>query len=234
MQNPMSAFNPLFTIGRHFEETLRAHTGMTGTQSRAKAMDLLDRVGLSRPAVIMTQYPFQLSGGMLQRVMIAMAMSMQPAVLIADEPTTALDATVRRQILGQLSRLREEYRTAMLLVSHDLGVIAQLADQVAVMYCGYIVEKAPVLELFDSPAHPYTRALMASRPDLQRKRLHPVAGQPPSLLNLPRGCPFSPRCPDASPLCVSYDMEPVQRGRDHLVRCAAYLEKRGAVLDEPA
>lgn len=234
MQNPMSAFNPLVTIGQHFDETLTGHTGMTRAQSREKVVEFLVRVGLPHPGVVMKQYPFQLSGGMLQRVMIAIAISMQPAVIIADEPTTALDATVQRQILGQLARLREEYSTAMLLVSHDLGVIAQLADQVAVMYCGYIVEKAPALELFDRPAHPYTRALMNSRPDMKRKRLKPVGGQPPSLLNLPAGCPFYQRCPDAAPTCRSYNMEQVSRGRDHMVRCAAYLYKRGAELDEPA
>lgn len=234
MQNPMSAFNPLFTIGRHFEETIAGHTGMTAAESRAAAEDFLSRVGLPRPALVMRQYPFCLSGGMLQRVMIAIALSMQPGVLIADEPTTALDATVRMQILGQLARLREEYRTAILLVSHDLGVIAQLADQVAVMYCGYIVEKAPVTELFDSPSHPYTRALMASRPDMKRKRLKPVGGQPPSLLNLAGGCPFYRRCAQAGAGCGDYNMEPVFMGKNHLVRCALHIKDRGTMLDEPA
>ncbi len=234
MQNPMSAFNPLFTIGRHFEETLIVHTGMAPGQAGETAKTFLGRAGLPRPDIVINQYPFQLSGGMLQRVMIAIAVSMQPGVIIADEPTTALDATVRWQIIGQLTRLREEYNTAILLISHDLGVIAQLADQVAVMYCGYIVEKAPVLELFDNPAHPYTRALMASRPDMKIKRLKPVSGQPPSLLDIDRGCPFFPRCPNAAGICRTYNMEPVSTDRDHLVRCAAYLRDRGAVLDEPA
>lgn len=194
MQNPMSAFNPLVTVGRHFTETIKSHSPASEREARQTALDYLRRSGLPDPGRVMEQYPFQLSGGMLQRVMIAIAMSMRPPVLLADEPTTSLDATLRLQILGQIALLLKEHNTGVLLVSHDLGVIAQLADEVAVMYCGYIVEKAPVTELFDHPLHPYTRALMASRAGMKKKRLNPVGGQPPSLLNLGDTCPFFERC----------------------------------------
>ncbi|UQZ81076.1 putative D,D-dipeptide transport ATP-binding protein DdpD [Paenibacillus konkukensis] len=166
MQNPMSAFNPTVTIGSHFMETLRAQRSLSRAEARELAETYLGKTGLPRPAEIMKQYPFQLSGGMLQRAMIAIAMSLQPAVLIADEPTTALDTVHQMRLLEQMRRLCEEQETAMLLVSHDLGVIAYMADEVMVMQEGSIVEKAPVARLFDRPEHPYTRMLLEARPGI--------------------------------------------------------------------
>lgn len=166
MQNPMSAFNPTITIGSHFIETLRTHGLFSRAEARELAVTYLAKTGLPHPAKLMDQYPFQLSGGMLQRVMIAIAMSLQPAVLIADEPTTALDSVHQVQLLEQMYSLCQEQETAMLLVSHDLGVIAYMADEVMVMNNGSIVEKAPVSKLFDQPEHPYTRMLLEARPGM--------------------------------------------------------------------
>jgi oligopeptide/dipeptide ABC transporter ATP-binding protein len=234
LQHPMSAFNPMLTLGLHFEETLTTHTGMTAKQAREAAVSLLGQVGLPRPGDIMRQYPFQLSGGMLQRVMIAIALGLRPAMLIADEPTTALDVTVRRQIIGQLERLRNNFNTGILLVSHDLAVIAQLADEVAVMYSGYIVEKAPVMELYDHPLHPYTRALLASRPGMKKERLQAIEGQPPSMADSVEGCPFLNRCRMAAGACLEYGMEPFTRNANHMVRCVLYRMAWEAIISEPA
>lgn len=166
MQNPMSAFNPTITIGNHFIETLRAHSSFSRVEAHEMAVTYLAKTGLPHPAKIMDQYPFQLSGGMLQRAMIAIAMSLQPAVLIADEPTTALDSVHQVKLLEQMYLLCQEQNTAMLLVSHDLGVIAYMADEVMVMNNGSVVEKAPVAKLFDQPEHPYTRMLLEARPGM--------------------------------------------------------------------
>ncbi len=234
MQNPMSAFNPLLTIGQHFIETLQNHCRMTAGEAVELAIANLARVGVPQPARLLQRYPFQCSGGMLQRAMIAIALSMRPAVLIADEPTTSLDVTIQYQILSHLASLREHYQTGILLVSHDLGVIAQMADEVAVMYCGYIVEQAPVDELFDHPAHPYTRALMASRPQMQRKRLRPIDGQPPPLWNLKDRCPFEDRCHEVADSCGDYRMEPGICAPGHQVRCAKYATGQEVILSELA
>ncbi|MCL6635096.1 MAG: ABC transporter ATP-binding protein [Peptococcaceae bacterium] len=234
LQNPMSAFNPVVTLGTHFVETIRSHLKVTAKEAREMAVVYLRRVGLPRPAELMNTYPFQLSGGMLQRAMIAIALALNPAVLIADEPTTALDATVRLQVLGCLARLQEQCGAAILLVSHDLEVIAHLADEIAVMYCGYIVEQAPAAELLARPLHPYTRALVASRPGLQKKRLQPVGGQPPSLLDLPEGCPFRERCREADRRCPAYGMELLQPAGGRMVRCVKYRSGGEAAFGEPA
>lgn len=223
MQNPMAAFNPVVTIGKHFIESLQTHLELNRKEAREMAIQCLAAMNLPHYQEMMDQYPFQLSGGMLQRVMIAIALSMNPAVLLADEPTTALDATVQYQILAEISRLQEKYQTAILLVSHDLTIIAQLADQVAVMYCGYLVEKAPVMELFDNPLHPYTQALMDSRPGLHKKRLQPIQGQVPSLSSLNGQCPFLSRCQRVGKECSEYNLQAVNKGQNHLVRCAKYL-----------
>ncbi len=230
LQNPMNAFNPLVTVGRHFTETIKSHLPASEKEARQTAIGYLRRAGLPNPGRIMDQYPFQLSGGMLQRAMIAIAMSMSPPVLLADEPTTSLDATLRLQILGQIAILIKEHNTGVLLVSHDLGVIARLADEVAVMYCGYIVEMATAVELFNSPRHPYTRALMASRPGLKKKRINPIGGQPPSLINLDKTCPFFERCPGTERACLNYEMEPAIFSNGHLVRCAIYGTGRRKAL----
>lgn len=202
-QDPLSSLNPVLSIGTQLKETIRAHKKVTKGKARQQAVDLLGRVGLPDPEKLMGRYPFQLSGGMRQRVMIAMALSLHPRILIADEPTTALDVTVQAQILAELRRLKREFGTAIILITHDLGVVAELADRVAVMYAGSIVEMGSIIDIFERPGHPYTRALLKSVPRLSQNGdiLEPVKGQPPSLLNLPRGCAFLPRCPQAKPLC---------------------------------
>ncbi|QOS98700.1 ABC transporter ATP-binding protein [Brevibacterium sp. JNUCC-42] len=222
MQNPMTAFNPVRTIGRHFIETIRTHLPITKQQARKMAVAYLEKMDLPNPENLLKQYPFQLSGGMLQRVMIAITISLHPSILIADEPTTALDATNQLQILKQLDRVRIEYDTGILLVSHDLGVIAQLADEVAVMYGGYIVEKAPVLKLFNRPMHPYTRVLLQSRLGLTRRKIKSVkrvSFSPPNLLNRANTCPFLERCEDADHTCANNKPELKEYEKDHLVRC---------------
>ncbi|AKL96867.1 oligopeptide/dipeptide ABC transporter, ATP-binding protein [Clostridium aceticum] len=234
MQNPMSVFDPLRTIGSHFVDTIQNHIKVSVREAKKIAIENLKKVSLPEAEKIMRQYPFQLSGGMLQRVMIAIAIAMNPDVLIADEPTTALDVTVQYQILGQLKSLVKHNNTGVLLVSHDLGVIAQMADEVAVMYCGYIVEKAPVEELFKHPAHPYTRGLLASRFQLNKKRLKPIEGQPPSLLNLGNQCPFLERCSEVEAACREYTMDEVGGIKNHLVRCVKYARGKEMILDELA
>jgi len=220
MQNPLMAFNPLMTIEQHIFETINSHLSLPNKECGNLACRYLEYTGLSQPGKLLKQYPFQLSGGMIQRVMIAIALILEPKVLIADEPTTSLDVTVQRQILGQLTRLKEKVRTGMLLVSHDLGVIAQMADEVAVMYCGCIVERAPVEQLFSQPLHPYTKALLASKPKMQKKSLQTIGGQAPSLLNLDGGCQFLERCYEKSRWCSHYKQELVQYDDQHWVGCA--------------
>ncbi|MEK4536032.1 ABC transporter ATP-binding protein [Peribacillus sp. FSL K6-1552] len=222
MQNPMIAFNPVRTIGRHFIETLRTHLPITKQQARKIAVEYLEKTDLPNPENVLNQYPFQLSGGMLQRVMIAITMSLSPSIIIADEPTTALDSTNQLQVLKQLDKLRKEYNTCILLVSHDLGVIAQLADEVAVMYGGYIVEKAPVLKLLNSPMHPYTKVLLESRLGLTRRKIRiekRASVSRPNLINSEKTCPFLEQCEDADYTCSSYNLEFKEYEKDHLVRC---------------
>ncbi|MFE0504950.1 ABC transporter ATP-binding protein [Peribacillus butanolivorans] len=222
MQNPMIAFNPVRTIGRHFIETLRTHLPITKQQARKMAVEYLEKTDLPNPENVLKQYPFQLSGGMLQRVMIAITMSLSPSIIIADEPTTALDSTNQLQVLKQLDKLRKEYNTCILLVSHDLGVIAQLADEVAVMYGGYIVEKAPVLKLLNRPMHPYTKILLESRLGLTRRKIKiekRASVSRPNLINSEKTCPFLERCEDADYTCSSYNLEFKEYEKDHLVRC---------------
>ncbi|MBS3899074.1 MAG: ABC transporter ATP-binding protein [Dethiobacter sp.] len=234
MQNPLTAFNPLMTIEQHFLETIGSHLLLSKKEGRNLAGRYLEYTGLSQPSKLLKQYPFQLSGGMIQRVMIAIALALEPKVLIADEPTTSLDVTVQRQILCQLARLKEKVRTGILLVSHDLGVIAQMADEVAVMYCGCIVERAPVERLFNQPLHPYTKALMASKPKMQKKTLQAIGGQAPSLLNFDGGCPFFERCHEKSCCCSHYKQELVQYDDKHWVGCAKFAVKQRMLYYEPA
>lgn len=223
MQNPMVTFNPVLTIGQHFIESLEAHLQLSKKEARTTAIEYLASMNLPHYQEIMSQYPFQLSGGMLQRVMIAIALSMSPSILLADEPTTALDATVQYQILAEMSKLQEKYQTAILLVTHDLSIIAQLAEEVVVMYYGQIVERAPVMELFNYPLHPYTQALMESRPGLHKGRLKPIEGQVPALADLDNKCPFLSRCKGASKECSEYNLELMKKSENHLVRCIKYL-----------
>lgn len=226
MQNPIGSFNPLFTIGEHFIETIRLHKSVTKKEAKELAIETMLKVNLLEPEKIMAKYPFQLSGGMLQRIMIAIAIFMRPSVMIADEPTTSLDVTVQYQILAELTYMKDYSKSAMLLVSHDLGVIAQMADEVAVMYSGHIVEKASAVEIFNNPLHPYTRALMKSRPSFTKERLKVLEGQPPSIMGLNSGCPFADRCACVQGECYEYDMCSYSVSEVHSVKCLAYSSKR--------
>jgi oligopeptide/dipeptide ABC transporter ATP-binding protein len=202
-QEPMTSLNPVFRVGDQIGESVRRHTDLRGKAVGERVVALLDRVGIADPAARADAYPHQLSGGMRQRAMIAMALAGDPALLIADEPTTALDVTIQARILDLLADLRRERRLALLLITHDLGVVAQVADRVAVMYAGRIVEEAAAADLFARPAHPYTRGLMRSIPDPDRPgtRLEPIPGAVPRPGAWPTGCRFHPRCPHAMPRC---------------------------------
>ncbi len=202
-QEPMTSLNPAFTVGSQIVEGLLRHSRMTRSQARARALQMLERVRIPAPAQRLDEHPHKLSGGMRQRAMIAMALANEPRLLIADEPTTALDVTIQAQILALMRTLQQDSGTAIVLITHDLGVVAQVADEVAVMYCGRIVEQAPVRQLFAVPQHPYTVGLLGSIPRLHGKqaRLAAIAGQVPGPLNRPAGCSFADRCPFALPKC---------------------------------
>ena len=196
-QDPMTSLNPVLTIGRQIGESLELHKGMDRKAARQRTVELLEMVGIPSARSRVDDYPHQFSGGMRQRVMIAMAISCEPRLLIADEPTTALDVTIQAQILDLILGLRQRLGMAVILITHDLGVVAGVCDRIAVMYAGYIVEEATAEELFADPRHPYTLGLLRSLPRIdqpRRERLIPIEGMPPDLINLPRGCPFAPRC----------------------------------------
>jgi oligopeptide/dipeptide ABC transporter ATP-binding protein len=204
-QDPASCLNPVFTIGDQITETLRIKLGVRSKAAMELAVDLLDQVGISSQKERLRLYPHELSGGMRQRVMIAMAIATEPDLLLADEPTTALDVTIQDQILNLLARLKERIAMSMILVSHDVGVVAQNCDVIAVMYAGRIMESGPAREVLRAPRHPYTRGLLAAIPQLRvggsRHPLMTIAGQPPNPAKLPEGCPFQPRCPSARSKC---------------------------------
>jgi oligopeptide/dipeptide ABC transporter ATP-binding protein len=206
-QDPMTAFDPSFTIGHQIAETILAHRPARKAEARGEAQALLARVEIKSPAAVLDSYPHQLSGGMLQRAMIAMALSCRPQILFADEPTTALDVTVQAQILQLIKDVQTEFGMGLVMVTHDLGVIAETVDRVLVMYGGRVMEQAPVQDLFDAPAHPYTLALLASIPGRTggRRRLTEIPGASPNPANPPTGCPFHPRCSMVLPKC-SQDM----------------------------
>ena len=223
-QDPMTALNPVFTIGYQLTETLRVHQGLRGRRAQYRAAELLARVGIPEPARRLKDYPHSFSGGMRQRVMIAMALACNPKLIIADEPTTALDVTIQAQILDLLRGLRQDFATAILLITHDLGVVASLCDRVVVMYGGKVLETGTALETFKSPVQPYTRGLLESIPRLDRPRgepLTPIPGSPPDLLHPPRGCPFVPRCPLALQRCVHEmpPLDPVAGSATHRAAC---------------
>ncbi len=202
-QEPMTSLNPVMTVGDQVAESLREHRGLSRKDARAKALSLLEEVKIPSAARRLDEYPHQFSGGMRQRVMIAMALACDPAVLLADEPTTALDVTIQAQVLGILADLKERHGMAMLFITHNLGVVAQIADRVAVMYAGQIVEEAPVERVFAAPAHPYTRALFAAIPRMDRdgQELSAIPGRVPPLDAMPTGCRFAPRCPQRQAGC---------------------------------
>src|SRR5213083_1996951 len=203
-QEPMTSLNPVFTVGSQIAEAVRLHRPVSRREAWERAVELLAEVGIAEPARRARDYPHRLSGGMRQRVMIAMAISCEPRVLIADEPTTALDVTIQAEILDLLRALRAQHRMAVLLITHDLGVVAEQADAVAIMYAGRIVEYANVFEIFDRPLHPYTQALFRSMPSLggRRERLEAIGGQVPDPFHLPSGCAFRDRCPQAIAACA--------------------------------
>jgi peptide/nickel transport system ATP-binding protein/oligopeptide transport system ATP-binding protein len=220
-QEPSSALNPVLRIGDQIGEAAVVHQGLTAREARGRAIEMLTLVGIPDPAERVDQYPHQLSGGMRQRVMIAMALVCHPQILIADEPTTALDVTIQAQILELLARLQRELGMAVMLITHDLGVVAGTADRVAVMYAGQVVESATTTELFAHPAHPYTEGLMASIPklDAPRERLHTIPGQVPAATRWPAGCRFHPRCPHAWDRCRSEEPPLLPAGDGHAARC---------------
>ncbi|MFF8830284.1 ABC transporter ATP-binding protein [Streptomyces sp. NPDC015131] len=202
-QDALSALNPVLTVGYQLAEMYRVHLGMSRKDAKAKAIELMDRVKIPAAAARVNDYPHQFSGGMRQRIMIAMAMALEPDLIIADEPTTALDVTVQAQVMDLLAELQREENMGMILITHDLGVVADVADKIAVMYAGRIVENAPVGELYKRPAHPYTRGLLDSIPrlDLKGQELYAIKGLPPNLMKIPTGCAFNPRCPKAEDIC---------------------------------
>jgi peptide/nickel transport system ATP-binding protein len=220
-QEPMTSLNPAFTVGEQIVEGILRHRRLSREAARARAIEMLQRVHIPSPDRRFGDYPHRLSGGMRQRVMIAMALACEPKLLIADEPTTALDVTIQAQILDLMRTLREETGTAIILITHDLGVVAELADEVAVMYAGRIVEHAPVEELFARPQHPYTIGLLGSIPrlDLEQDRLPAIEGLVPNPLALVAGCRFQPRCPFAIDKCRRDDPHAMPVGAQHAAAC---------------
>jgi peptide/nickel transport system ATP-binding protein len=238
-QQPTSSLNPVWDVGTQIEEVLRIHRGMRGKAAEARALDLLKMVGIPDPKRRLDSYPHEMSGGMAQRIMIAMALACEPELLIADEPTTALDVTIQAQILDLMRNLRDETGTAIILITHDLGVVAEMCDRVAVMYAGEIVEQTDVVSLFRNPLHPYTRGLIGSIPvvgDL-REELAVIPGNVPNLIDLPAGCRFAPRCLARIDENIENAFEdhpallPVTPGHD--VRCWIYHDEQGAVRPGP-
>ncbi len=221
-QDPMTSLNPFLTVERQLTEVLETHKGMTSAQARKASVEMLGRVGIPDPAVRIRQYPHEFSGGMRQRAMIAAALLCEPELLIADEPTTALDVTVQAQILSLIDGFRQDLKMGLILVTHDLGIVAGIADRVLVMYAGKVVEEGVVEDIFGEPRHPYTAGLLKSLPKLKgkrRERLNPIPGMPPDLSRLPAGCPFAPRCGYATERCRTEYPECVEFGVGHKSAC---------------
>jgi peptide/nickel transport system ATP-binding protein len=235
-QQPTSSLNPVWDVGRQIEEVLRIHRGMKGKAARGRALELLRMVGIPDPERRLKNYPHEMSGGMAQRIMIAMALACEPELLIADEPTTALDVTIQAQILDLMRNLRDETGTAIILITHDLGVVAEMCDRVAVMYAGEIVEQTDTVSLFKDPLHPYTRGLIASIPVVGdvRDELAVIPGNVPNLIDLPKGCRFAPRCTARVEEEVAIATEvhprllPIREGHD--VRCWLYHDAAGGLM----
>ncbi len=228
-QEPMTSLNPVFTIGNQISETVRIHRGATRGEAWEHSIEMLAKVGIPSPERRVSDYPHQLSGGMRQRAMIAMALSCDPTLLIADEPTTALDVTIQAQILDLMMEMKGQYNASIIMITHDLGVVAQTCDDVVVMYAGRVVESAPVTTLFANPSHPYTRGLIGSIPSFsgaRKKRLNEIKGMVPSLTNLPKGCSFNPRCPDVMDVCR--EKEPQLKRLQNGSCAACWLHDSGA------
>ena len=220
-QDPMTSLNPVYTVGNQLEEGIRLHTGRNRKQARERAIEMLQLVGIPEPDKRIDQYPFELSGGMRQRVMIAMALACEPDILIADEPTTALDVTIQAQILELMQDLQKKMGMAIIIVTHDLGVIASMCDEIIVMYGGRVCERGTADAIFYSPAHEYTKGLLRSIPTAEKigQRLEPIGGTPINMLNLPKGCAFCPRCDSAMKICLREQPDEIWVGQDHLASC---------------
>ncbi len=235
-QDPMTSLNPVYRIGEQIVEAIRAHESVDGRTARARAIELLRQVGIPNPDSRVNNFPHEFSGGMRQRAMIAMALSCNPSILIADEPTTALDVTIQAQIVDLIGRLKDDFDSAVIFITHDLGVIAEIADEIIVMYAGRVVEQGTKRDVFYDPQMPYTWGLLGSIPRLDRprvERLHTIQGMPPSLINPPEGCKFLPRCPHAFEKCKEEPpLENRVETRGHLDRCWLDLEFKRAHRDE--
>ena len=236
-QEPMTSLNPVYTVGKQVAEVLRIHEGsLSAVEMRTRVVELFGLVGIPEPERRIHAYPHQLSGGLRQRIMIAMALIRRPKLLIADEPTTALDVTIEAQIFSLIKKLRKEFDTSIILITHNLGVVAETCDRVYVMYAGKVVEQAEVFELFGHPQHPYTSGLLRSIPRKNQggkkdsgKRLYCIRGSVPNMLNLPKGCKFAPRCDACLPICREREPELVSTGPGHQVRCWNYVDREGEV-----
>ena len=225
-QDPMTSLNPVFTVGDQIAEALMIHEGLDKSAAFRKAQEMLEIVGI--PGERAHEYPHQFSGGMKQRVVIAIALACNPQLLIADEPTTALDVTIQAQVLDLMKELKKRYGMAMLLITHDLGIIAETCDYVAVMYAGQIIERGTLEEIFNTARHPYTEGLFNSLPNIadRKERLKPIPGLMPDPTKLPKGCAFAPRCPYASPSCIEEMPEDIHFGGSHFCRCSAYKDPK--------
>ncbi len=223
-QDPQSSLNPVMPVGYQVEEQIRTHLKVSRSEATEKAVSLMKTIGIADAERRIAEYPHQFSGGMKQRVMIAMALSCNPEILIADEPTTALDVTIKAQVVDILKGLRQDRRMSLLFITHDLGIVAQIADRIIVMYAGKIVEEGITNDIFGSPKHPYTIGLIDCLPDIstQKERLTPIAGFIPSLIHPPSGCPFHPRCPRVKPICSQEAPHPIAISSGHMAYCHLY------------
>ena len=231
-QDPMTSLNPVFTVGNQLKEAIELHTDRKGKEAEARAIEMLTLVGVNEPEKRVKQYPYELSGGMRQRVMIAMALACEPDILIADEPTTALDVTIQAQILGLMQSLQKKLGMAIIMVTHDLGVIADMCDEIIVMYGGRVCERGTAEDIFYRPHHEYTKGLLRSIPNVDRigEKLIPIPGTPINLLNMPKGCAFCPRCEEAMKICIEEQPPEMQMPDGHFASC--WLNVKAAMEEE--